>query len=786
MAQKSSILEGRVFNEQHETLDGVTISVNDKVFTSTDQYGKYRMRLSSGSFKLTFSITGYITKAEEVTTTADAVIEKNIVLQRYIKPLDEIVIQTSSEPNRNSIAVARGLMKSFPSVSQNFESILKTLPGVSTNNELSAQYSVRGGNFDENLLYLNDVEMIRPLLLRNGQQEGLSFINPDFVSRASFSGGGFAAKYGDRMSSVLDVKYLRPDSTETIISAGLLGFSATYKASLTSGYLLFGFRKKENGGLLKTQEVKGSYHPNFYDLQLLYNRDINSSLNLSFFGNLNTGSFKLIPASRETKFGTLNQLKSFNVNFNGQELDAFRSVAANVTALYKPSERFNIKWMSSVFSNSDQENLDIKADYLFNISDKQKPDSEPELIRKKGFYADYANNRLNSSIISSELKIYQQLKRLYMEWGLRYQRNLIDDRLNEYNTIDSATYAFPSPEYLSGNSDTINTLNSIQTNIYTAYWQSLFNLSPAVSFTGGLRGNYNSFTKQFLVSPRLNFFYTPADNFSLRLAAGIYSQPPFYREFRNFDGSINQNAKAQRSFHLLAGADYSFKSWKKQLKFSSELYYKKLFNLIPYKIENLRVKYFPDQHSRGYAMGADFNLSGEFVEDLESVFRLSLMKTSEDIVNDFNYTTINGNAVRTEPGYLKRPTDQRLNFSAFFQDKLLNSPTYKVHLNILYGSALPVGPPQEERYKDVFKIPAYRRVDIGFSKDLLEKSGKNRSSLLSSYLNSLIIYAEIFNLLDINNTISYLWIKDVDNNQYAIPNYLTSRQLNLRIIAKIK
>jgi hypothetical protein len=331
--------------------------------------------------------------------------------------------------------------------------------------------------------------------------------------------------------------------------------------------------------------------------------------------------------------------------------------------------------------------------------------------------------------------------------------------------------------------------NEVINHRISGFLQNSMELSPRVTLAAGVRGNYSSYTKEFLLSPRVTLAYEPQNNNDLlfRLSAGAYHQQPFYREYRRFDGTLNNNAKAQRSWHFLSGLDYSFDAFGTKLKLSSELYYKHLSNLTPYKIENLRIRYLADQQSNGYAAGADFNLSGQFVNDLESSFRLSFMKTAEDIDGDFYFDQAgSGNAIKVEPGYLKRPSDQRVNFSIYFQDRLLNSPSNKVHLTLLYGGALPVGPPGTDRYRDVFKIPAYKRVDIGFSKDFMEKKNINKPMFLDRYFESFIAYAEIFNMLNINNTVSYLWIKDVNNNRYAVPNYLTSRQFNFRIIAKIK
>ncbi len=659
------------------------------------------------------------------------------------------------------------------------------MPGVSTNNELSSQYSVRGGNFDENLVYVNDVEVYRPLLVRNGQQEGLSFINPELAGQVKFSAGGFEARYGDKLSSVLDVKYARPDSFSLTASAGLSGTSLTIKAPFKNSYLLTGIRYKRNQNILNTQQVAGSYQPDFSDYQILYNKELNPKLSFSIFGNYNLSNFSLIPKSRETIFGTSDEVLRLQIEYEGKEVDRYETFMGAYTMVYKLSDKLNFKWINSAFRITEKEEFDIAGEYIFDELEAGPGDTNFGKVRANrgiGSNLDYARNKLQSTIYSTELRAYKQFSKSYSESGIRFQRDEIKDNLNEFTVIDSAGYTIPNKAGALILTDVVNAQNAVGTNRVSGFLQNTFELSPDLTLAAGIRGYYNSYTKETLVSPRVSLAYQPKnrDDLLIRFSTGVYNQQPFYRELRNFDGSLITNAKSQRSVHFLTGADYVFKGLGTHVKFTSEVYYKSLSRLTPYKIENLRIRYFADQESKGYAAGADFSLSGEFVKDLESSFRLSLMKSAEDIKGDYD-------AVKnTEPGYLKRPTNQLINFSAFFQDRLLKIPTYKVHLNLLYGTALPTGPPRTQRYQDVFKIPAYRRVDIGFSKDFVDPESAYVPPFLKKYFQSLIAYAEVFNLLDINNTVSYFWIKDVTNHQYAIPNFLTSRQINVKIIAKLK
>ena len=791
-AQTMVLISGKVEDEQGQELEGVNIQIIGQTLSvRSDKNGNYSLKITGASseIKVSYRLMGYLSQTIELTSGNTVEVIRDVVLKKSLNQLDAVTVSSESAVSAVMTDINPEWFASFPSVSSNFESLLKTLPGVSSNNELSSQYSVRGGNFDENLIYVNDIEIFRPLLVRSGQQEGLSFINPELVSRASFSAGGFEAKYGDKLSSVLDIRYGRPDSSVLTASAGLLGLSSTAKLPFKNSYLLAGFRSKTNQNILRNQPVRGSYQPRFYDFQVLFNQEVSPQLSFSVYGNVNLSRFTLLPESRETVFGTINEQLRLKINYSGKEADSYQSLASTFSVVYKPNENLWFKWLNSAFGNIEKEAFDIEGRYVF---DELVSDSENGNVRTGrgiGSYYDYARNSLKTSIYSSEFRAYFQNRRSLWESGLRYQHDDVRDNLNEYHVIDSAGYSLPQSEEKLVLTDVVFARNAVSTTRISAFLQNTFTINRGLTFSAGIRTNYNSFTDEFLLSPRLTAVYRPSiQNRNLwRFSAGEYSQPPFYRELRNFDGTLNTGAKSQRSIHLLAANEHSISRKGILSKLSSEIYFKKLNNLIPYKLENLRVRYFADQQSRGYVLGADVAISREFVPGLESSFRLSLMKTAEDIENDsYEVRDANGKVTVHYPGYLRRPTDQRINFSAFFQDRLFDSPSYKVHLTMLYGSAMPTGPGQSPRYLDKFKIPAYRRVDIGFSKDFLEGGTGRKLSGLNRYFSSFIAYAEVFNLLNINNTVSFLWLKDVSNNQFAVPNYLTSRQLNIKFIAKIK
>jgi hypothetical protein len=789
-AQVTFKVGGVVINLEKEQLAGVRVKIQDqKNATLTNNSGAYSFNLKPGNYIFNFSYLGYKPINVEI-KLFDKDVDLSVTLQKDLQLLKQVVVEDQQARNTGMITVNSKLASSNPNVSQSFESILKQLPGVSTNNELSSQYSVRGGNFDENLIYINDIEIYKPYLVRNGQQEGLSLINPDMISNVKFSAGGFGAKYGDKLSSVLDVQYKSQDSIKYTLGVGTNGLSATafFKKNKLSGVI--GYRNKQNKLILNSQPVLGAYNPQFYDLQGLLNYQITKKTSLNFLGIYNTSKFGLIPQSRETEFGTFNQLLRLNVNYEGQEQDQFTNLVTSATLNSRLSKNINLKWINSLFLITEKENFDILGSYIFNEIDNDFGSSnfgQVKANRGIGAYQNYGRNELKADVFSSDLKFNFTKNKNYWETGLRFQYDKIADVLKEFELIDSAGFSIPNNFNNFQLSQSVDASNNLNTTRVSAYAQNTRDINDKISYTGGIRLNFNNFTNEILVSPRLVMAYRPSAEKDLiyRFAAGFYAQPPFYRELRDFDGKINVEAKSQKSLHFVLSSDYNFKGLSTNLRFSAEAYYKNLYNLTPYNLENLRIRYYANETSKGYAAGLDFSLSGEFVKDLESSFRLSLMKTSEDINGDsYIQTNEDGSTQVIFPGYIKRPTDQRVNFSAFFQDKLFKSPTFKVHMNLLYGGKLPTGPPNSPRYQQAYSIPSYKRFDIGFSKNLLDPESTRKPKLIDKYFKSFIIYAEIFNAVNINNTVSYLWVTDVNNIKFAIPNYLTARQLNIRLITK--
>jgi hypothetical protein len=787
-AQEPASLKGTVQSSRGELLSGVTVIVREpRIITQTDIDGVYNINPVPLNCTLTFSRLGYKTLTIELGLLPARENLQDIILFPEVQSLDEINI-TEKFSGSNFKLVDPSKFSAYPAVSGSFESIIKNMPGVSVNNELSSKYSVRGGNFDENLLYINDIEIFRPLSTSKGQQESLGFVNPDMAGNVRFSAGGFEARYGDKLSSVLDVRYSRPDSFSVEAAAGLLGSSATLKFPFQSSYVLAGFRNKRNQDLLERQNLKGNYKSNFADYQVLYKQDLTSKVNITLFGAYNIGELDVVPGERETEFGTSDDVLKLYVDYDGLEATSYDTRVGALTLAYNFSNNSSIKWISSVTRLQESENTSLLGWYSFDERDGGLGPGKDAGLLGRGSQFNFAENKLNSLIYNSELRVYKQYKKSFLELGAKFQKDRFTDNLNEYTAVDSTAFSSPgSANWILF--DFINEHNRVSIDRLNGFIQNTFSVSPYLTFAAGLRANYNSFTEEVIVSPRLSFMYYPgnSERLLLRFSGGSYAQAPYYRELRNYNGSLNPSAQSQRSYQLLSGADYRFSGLGTKLKFTSEVYYKFLTRLTPYKIEDLKIRYLSDQNSRGYAAGADFSLSGNFARDLESTFRLSYMKTSEDIQGDFYLTGAPGTpAKEVWPGYLRRPSDQRINMGILFQDRLLQNPTYKVHLNLLFASGLPTGPPHAERYQDVFRIPAYKRVDIGFSKDFADQDSRRIPAIIKKYFQRLSAHAEIFNLLNNKNTASYLWLKDATGIQYAVPNYLTFRKFNFRIIAELK
>jgi len=806
IAQVNSTVFGLVSDAQNIPVKAVNISVSIPDYgTITNDNGLFELQLPANeNLTLTFSCVGYVSKEMSLRMQPGEKKELNVALETFVDELQEVEIIEKIDRSAVFVPLNMKDFKALPNVSGNIESLLKTFPGVASGNELSSSYSVRGGNFDENLIYVNDIEVYRPFLIRSGQQEGLSFMNPDMVSSIRFSAGGFDASYGDKMSSVLDIKYRRPDKYSGTVFLNLLGGSAFIEGISKNNRFTHttGLRYKTNQYLLNTLETQGNYKPVFADLQTYLTCSLSKTLELGFLGNFAMNKYQFLPESRETSFGTVKDAVQLYILYDGKELDKFTTYFGAFSARYQPHSNLSLKLIVSAFNTSEEETFDIQGRYSLNELDKELgSENLGDSIMNIGIgrFLNHARNYLNANVLAVAAKGDYFQGNFRLKWGIKIQHEIIHDDLNEWKLIDSAGYSIP----YSGNQ--INLAEHIpgrKINLYstriTSYIQDSYKFmisNTNFEITGGLRTHYWDFNRQFIFSPRFLLTLYPSWKKPVTFHAGygLYYQPPFYKELKDPQGNINYRIKAQESTHFTLGSKYNFLAWERPYTFSTEVYYKKLNQLIPYKIDNVRINYSGKNMAKGYAVGMDMKINGEFVPGVESWFSLSFMQTKEDILKDFYYNKEN---VRIEPGYYPRPTDQLINFGLFFQDYLPKNPSFKVHLTAIYGTGIPTSSPFSERYDNVFRMPSYRRVDIGISKEIIGTSNPNDIRNPKGFLKplgfdvkSIWIGLEIFNLLDINNTISYLWLTTVNNlslqtNQYAIPNYLTSRRINVKISAK--
>ena len=790
-------ISGIIKDDKNKIVTAVNISIlNQSEGTTSDENGNYFLSVPANrSIIITYSFIGY--KIEKIRLPA---LKKgqnyrlDIELKSSTTLLEDIIVTDKQSRKESFNKIKPRHVSIIPGSTGGVEAILKTLPGVSSANELSAQYSVRGGNFDENLVYVNGIEVYRPFLIRSGQQEGLSFVNTDMVSNILFSAGGFEAKYGDKMSSVLDIKYKNPIQNKASIKLGLLGGSAHFEGLNNNGrfsYIL-GVRNKSNQYLLNSLDTEADYQPRFTDIQTLLNYQLNTNWDISFLANISSNEYKMIPNDRETEFGTVNEALKLRIYFEGQELDKYETYFGAISSKYQPNTKLNLQFTGSIFKTFEQENFDIIGEYwLYQLDNNLGSEDFGDIAfdRGVGKYINHARNNLNATVSNLSHNGSYNNESGSFNWGIKLQKEEIDDNISEWQLIDSAFFNYPHPnDNIGGDSDPnqeiiLNELLKTQINLvsyrnsgYVQVSKDIKNISLKV----GTRGSYWSFNEEFIMSPRLSFAYAPfwEKDVVFRAATGLYYQSPFYKELRNTSGELNYNIKSQKSVHFVIGSDYLFYNWGRPFKWITEIYYKKLENLIPYKVDNVRIQYLSNELSNGYATGIDMKINGEFVPGVESWASLSIMKTEEDIVGD---TKLNTSGNEVEVGYIPRPTDQRVNFSMFFQDYIPGNPNYKMHLNFIYGTGLSFGPPKSEKFQDILRIPDYRRVDIGFSAVIKQETKKSRFKFLNLF-NSIWISAELFNLLDINNTVSYLWISDINGREYAVPNYLTSRQINTKLI----
>jgi hypothetical protein len=804
--KKYATISGKVIDENENPLPNVSVVIlGQQKGINTSDSGSFSIKvLADKAIALVFSYSGYKTTQQNFILNEGEEERVTIRLEAGAGMMEGVVIK--DQRDRTETGLIKPNPKSIiniPSPVMGVEGLIKILVG--SNNELTSQYNVRGGSYDENLIYVNDFEIFRPYLVRSGQQEGLSFINPEMVRNINFYNGGFQPKYGDKMSSVLDIQYNTPKKFAGSAYLGILeqgihfeGVDAKKKLSY-----VFGARNRSNRNLLSTQETQGSYVPSSSDLQTLIGYQFNSKWQAELLGNISHTKFTLIPEFSQLTSSVFSPFFTSNLGvdiyFDGSEKDEYSTAMLGLSTTYQINKNLKLKWLASRFENDESENIDIAGAYLFGDRDFDKSSATFGLIVNPlgaGLNLNYARNKLNIVDYNFSHKGSLVSKKNIFQWGIGYDKTLINDRLNEWEYQDSAGYSLPyNPNVLLMNK-VIKSTSDLDVNKFNAYLQDNIALEKngtAYTLQGGVRFNYNGLNQQFLVSPRIGASIKPnwKKDIVFRAAVGAYDQPPFYRELRRYDGTVNTALKAQRSWQGVVGLDYSFHGLNRPLRITTEAYYKHMTDVVPYDIDNVRIRYFGENMARAYAMGIETRLFGELVKDAESWISLGIMSSKENLENDYykdyelDSTFKPVDSTTVEGGWFRRPTDRLVTFGMFFQDYLSTNKNFKVYLSTLFGSNLPYNIPGSIKYRNALTIPPYIRIDIGFSALLLDMEKSNRRSH-SPFRNFESIWAslEVFNLIDRANTISYMLIKDFQGNIFAMPNRLTPRLVNFKIVAR--
>ncbi|HEY4206550.1 MAG TPA: TonB-dependent receptor [Puia sp.] len=803
--KKSAYISGKLLDENEHPLSAASVTILGRPSgVLTTDSGTFRIEVPADkAFALVFSFTGY--KTEQRNFLLNEKEEEHVVVRmdRGVGQLQEVVVSDSRESRE------AGLIKinpknaiNIPAPAGGIESLLKIFVG--SNNELTSQYSVRGGNYDENLVYVNDFEVFRPYLVNNAQQEGLSFINPEMTRSVSFYTGGFQPKYGDKMSSALDIQYRHPTAFGGSAYLGLLeqGLHLEGTGAGKKFTYLLGVRNRTNRTLLSSQETKGNYAPSSADIQGLFTWQFNDKNTLELMGTLSQTRFHLIPQSSQLTSSVFSPYYASNLGldiyFDGQEIDHYQTNMIGLSLTQQLRKDLRLKWMVSRFGDNEQQSYDISGAYLFGERNFDKGSSTFGLITDPlgaGIYQNYARDRLNIAVWNATHKGYLNFNKHFLQWGVSAEQQTVNSRLNEWQYQDSAGYSLPYTPGQPAVSGYVRSNDNFSITRLTGFIQDniLFGAPQGLTLQGGVRYNYNTLNKEILLSPRIGISWKPqhsSKDIVYRAALGIYDQPPFFREMLRPDGTLNKDLKAQRSWQIVAGFEQNFKMGSRPFRWTTEGYYKSMSRVDPYDINNVHIQYFGENKAKAYAAGMEFRLFGELVKDAESWVSLGFMKTMERIDTSFYTYTLDDqhqpvDSARTRAGWVRRPSDRLFTFGLFMQDYLATNKNLKVFLNFLYGSNLPFNIPGNLRYRNALTIPPYIRIDVGFSALLLDSEKSNRRSH-SPFRNFENIWAtlEVFNLIDRDNTISYMLIKDFSNTTYALPNRLTPRMLNLKLVGR--
>ena len=793
-------LYGKVTDEHNRPIEMANVFVLDLlVGQTTNSRGAYELHvMSDTTLVVGFSFIGYEPKQVTVRLKQGEKRKLDITLKSTATMLPDAVISDRAVEASSLTRLNAKQASLLPTMGGGVETLIKTLPGVVSNSELSSQYRVRGGNFDENLIYVNGIEIYRPFLVGTGQQEGLSFVNSQMVSNIEFSAGGFAAEYGDKMSSVLDV-------TEAHVEGTSRNEKFIY---------LVGARYKNTALALGMMDTKGDYKPNFTDAQALFGYEFNEKWNLSVLGYYSKNKYLFVPQNARINGGTIDFPFQSNVYFDGQEIDDYTTGLGALTLTYKPNKDLSLKWIASAYSAHETENFDIQEEYHFGMRNTSIGSEEfGEVIddHEIGTQIKHARNAFYAQVYNFSHKGLRAFDNNLLKWGFRFQHQEIDDKVDEWQMMDSAGYALPhTPDVIGGypielpgiGMDFVHKKhNKLSVNNLDGYvqhsWNIPFEEKGELVITGGLRANYWGYNKKMYVSPRAGIAYKPENEKNetvYRLSGGVYCQTPFYREIRMMDGSLYDTPEAQRSYQIVAGNDFKFRAFNRPFILTSEAYFKWFTHVIPYDIDNVRIRYYADQSARAYATGLDFKLNGEFVKGIDSWASLSIMRTREDIRGD--YYLIDADSTRLPfynhsdaqvadtvwLGWHSRPSNQLVNFSLFFQDYIPFAPTWRVNMTLTFGTGLPYNSNSSDFYEPSGHYPAYRRVDIGFSKQLISEASSFSKGNPLRYVKNMFVSVDVFNLLDIPNTISYTWVKYIDNRYYGVNNYLTPRYINVKLV----
>ena len=817
-AQKSWVkIFGKVTDSLNRPIPFVVIGQEKmNALHQTDSLGKFEFNIiNNDSTKLEFIKNGiYLPYSwERYKPFTDSIFELNIKLQFNKKFLAEVIIADDKEKRETGkISVDPKNALYIPSATGGVEALIKTMVG--SNSELSSGYNVRGGNFDENLIYINDFEIFRPYLVSQGQQEGLSFINPELVKNIGFFNGGYGAKYGDKMSSILDIQYKKPNKLSGSAYLSLLEQGVSFEAINGNKNLgvLLAARNRNNQSVLASQATTGSYLPASSDFQSLIQWTVNPKLQIEALGIYSVSKFDFFPESVQKTAAVFSPLYSSNlgldVYFEGAEKDKYSTSFIGISIIQKPNENLQYKWMISRLQDKEQEQFDIAGTYLFGERDFDNTSSTyGEIVNPlgAGSYQEYARNKLNIDVWSVGNRGNIRLKKHHIFWGIQWDKTNISDQVQQFERKDSAGYTLPyipgsltlTKNIQSENKLEINKLNGF---IYSNYkWD---NKNGTITLQPGIRFQNNSLNREWLISPRILASFKPEwkRDMVFRAAAGLYQQPPFYREFRKYDGTINKNILAQKSFQFTTGMDYLFTGINgRKYRLSTEAYYKRLWDVVPYDINNVKITYLGENNAKAYAKGIECRIFSELVKDAESWFSIGLMKTMEDIEGDSYQEYLNSNgeiinaqtvnqqvtdSVKRNIGYLRRPTDRLITLGLFLQDYLATNKNFKVHVNMIYGSNLPYNLPNNPKYRNALILDPYIRVDLGLSALLLSPKKNRRSLSPFRSVENIWISLEVFNLINRANTISYQMIQDFSKSTYAIPNKLTPRLLNLKLLTR--